>query len=255
MLRFEPEPRSFIRAALIHVYDGAAIGPRSEFPDLLEEWGSTAEDPDVIRRCQEITAREKWGSELENPHVLGLLFYNLRHACPDWALLTMGVQELLDRGPKYLLFGAGPAAHKLLKRRDQVMKEIHRLSGFTRLAPAPDGTMVGRAPARHQTGDLIALTLARRNPGQPLALLTPGNCWFAWQGRVTPLGNRYQDLPDDGFAEVWLTYYRSQFIGARNNPRHAARAIPQEYWQWLDEGRELMEAKARKSHTNLGENL
>ncbi len=44
-----------------------------------------------------------------------------------------------------------------------------------------------------------------------------------------------------------MTYYRSQYIRERNNPRHAARAIPQEYWQWLDEGQELLKNKSRRS--------
>jgi len=61
---------------------------------------------------------------------------------------------------------------------------------------------------------------------------------------------KYQDLPDDGFGQVWLTYYRSQFIQERNNPRHAARAIPQEYWSWLDEGGEMMKAKSRSKSGN-----
>ena len=246
MLRFQIEPGSFIRAAVMHLRQGIDIRPDEGCPDLLGNWGATTDDPDVIRCYEELISRERWGEELKDAQVRQLLFFNLRHGTLDWQLLTRGINELLHSGPQHLLYGTGPAAKKLVNRRNQVMKEIHRLTGFTRLVPAPDGTMVGKAPAKHNTGDLVALGLARRNPGQPLALLTPTGCWFARDGRVAPMESKYRDLPDDGFSKVWLTYYRSQFIGERNNPRHAARAIPQELWQWLEEGQEMLAAKGLK---------
>ena len=247
MLRFQIEPKSFIIAAVIHLAEGVDIAPVAEGPDLLGEWGDTTADPDILRRYQAVSAGTRWGQALGSAKLHGLIFFNLRHRVPDWPLLTRGIQELLGNGPQYLFLGAGPAAKKLLQRRNQVRTEIHRLVGFTRLAPAPDGTMVGKAPVRHHSGDLVALALARRNPEQPLALLTPTGSWFAWQGRVAPLEDNYYDLPDDGFGQVWLTYYRSQFIRERNNPRHGARAIPQEYWHWLDEGKEMLAAKQDKA--------
>lgn len=246
MLRFELRPKAFIRAALLHIREGLDIAPARSHPDLLGDWGSSADDPEIISKYRSIKATELWGHELENPHVLRLVFFNLRHGTSDWPLLTQGIEELLSKGPQHLLCGTSPVSNRLVKRRNQVIKEIHRLTGFTRLIPAPDGTMVGRAPARHHSGDLIALTLARRNPQLPLALVTPTGSWFAWQGKIAPLDEKYHDLPDDGFGKIWLTYYRTQFIGERNNPRHAARAIPQEYWQWMDEGRELLEARNQK---------
>jgi probable DNA metabolism protein len=247
MLKFQIEPRSFIRAAVLHLRLGVPICPDEGGTDLLGGWGDTADDPSILRKFEECRARERWGEYLDDPQIRKLLFFNLRHGNTQWQLLTDGIQELLHRGPQHLLHGTGPAAKKLLNRRNQVVKEIHRLTGFTRLVPAPDGTMVGKAPTQHNTGDLVALGLARRNPGQPLALLTPTGCWFARDGRVAPMESKYRDMPDDGFSQVWLTYYRSQFIQERNNPRHAARAIPQEYWQWLEEGTVMMEARDQKS--------
>lgn len=242
MLRFQATPRSFIRAALLHLREGRNIAPQDQ-GDLFACLGDSADDPEIIRHCQVLRARERWGEELENHQVLKLYLYNLRHRQEDWPLLVQGVGELLERGPRHLFCGSGPAARRLLDRRDQVLREIHRLTGFTRLIPAADGTMLGRAPARHHTGDLLALRLARRNPASPLVLFTPTGAWYAWQGRVSPLETGNLELPADDFAQVWMTYYRSQFIRERNNPRHAARAIPQEYWQWLAEGEELMKAK------------
>lgn len=242
MLKFQIEPGSFVRAALLHLRDGVDISPE-EGQDLLGSWGERADDPDIIQRYRELAAKERWGHELDNPRVRQLLFYNMRHSSSDWPLLIRGVAELLATGVQHLVLGTGPAAKKMVKRRNEVVNEIHRLVGFTRLVPAPDGTMVGKAPAKHYSGDLIALGLARRNPSQPLALLTPTGCWFARDGRVAPLERKDRDLPDDGFGQVWLTYYKSQFIEQRNNPRHAARAIPQEYWQWLDEGKEMFRAR------------
>lgn len=243
MLRFQLKPSSFIRAALLHVRDGRDIAPCQDSPDLLGDWGDNADDPHVVRRYQELKVREAWGRELENPHVRKLVFFNMRHGSPDWAMLAQGIGELLTNGPQHLLRGTSSVSRGLVKRKNQVVREIHRLTGYTRLMPAPDGTMVGRAPSKHHTGDLIAVTLARRNPQLPLAILTPMGSYFAWQGKITPLAAQYSDLPDDGFGQVWLAYYRTQFIRERNNPRHAARAIPQEYWQWMDEGRELIKAK------------
>lgn len=245
MLRFEINPRSFVRAALIHLREGEDIAPQDE-SHLFAGWGSCTDDPDIIQRYESLRAKERWGVELENFQVLKLIFFNLRHGVADWPLLVQGVAELLGRGPHHLLCASGDAARKLMTRRNQVLREIHRLTGFTRLTPAPDGTMVGKAPAKHHTGDLLALGLARRNPASPLALLTPTGSWYAWKGRVLPLEDRGIELADDGFGQVWMTYYRSQFIRERNNPRHAARAIPQEYWQWLDEGQELLKNRSRK---------
>lgn len=242
MLRFQETPRSFLHAALLHLREGRAIAPQ-EGEDLFACFGSSADEPEVIRRYHALRAQERWGKELEDPQILKLIFYNLRHRERDWPLLVQGVAELLEKGPRHLLCGSGEAASKLLRRRQQVAREVHRLTGFTRLTPAADGTMVGRAPTKHHTGDLLALNLARRNPASPLALFTPTEAWYAWQGQVALLEPGTVELPEDDFAQVWMTYYRSQFIRERNNPRHAARAIPQEYWQWLDEGEELMKAK------------
>lgn len=245
MLHFEHTPQSFMRAALLHLREGWDIAPQ-DTSDLFAGYGSSANDPDIIQRYQALRANERWGDELVNTHVLKLIYFNLRHGVAHWPLLVQGVAELLRRGPGHLLCGSGDAAHRLVSRRKAVLQEIHRLTGFTRLSPAADGTMVGRAPTKHHTGDLLALGLARRNPASPLALITPTGAWYAWKGRVSPLEQGGLDLADDDFGQVWMTYYRSQFIRERNNPRHAARAIPQEYWQWLDEGKELHKYRSQK---------
>ena len=243
MLTFSPEPRAFIRAALLYLREGVEISPQGQENLLFALAREDADEPQVIRRFEAAAAQERWGKALAHGELIKLLFFNIRHQKPGWPLMIQGIQEVLARGPNYLLNGAGPGGHALIERKNAVSKEIHRLVGFTRLTPAPDGVLVGQAPAKHYTGDLVALGLARRNPGQPLALLTPTGNWFCLGCRLSPIsGKQYQGVKDD-FDTTWLEYYQSQFIPERNNPRHAAKAIPQELWQWLAEGEIMRQNK------------
>ncbi|MTI95121.1 MAG: DUF4130 domain-containing protein [Firmicutes bacterium] len=245
MLKFDLTPDAFVRAALLHLRDGVEIIAGDE--QTLFHPALDTDDPAVHRRFLQLLESERWGSALGEGRIRSLLFFCLRHRSRNWALMVSALAELLERGPEYLLGGAGEASHKLLAMRSQVVREIHRLTGFTRLTPVQE-LLVGEAPTRHLTGDLVALGLARRNPGTPLVLLTPQGDWLALKGRVRPVdGAPFRShLDKDSFRRTWLTYYRSQFIDERNNPRHAARAIPREYWQWLAEGEELDKARRQK---------
>lgn len=243
LIRFPPQPEAVARAALLHHRDGVAVAPRGE--DLLVAWDADVEDREQVERCQTLLRQERWAAEFAGKRLHNLLFYSLRHQHPPWQLMLQTVAELLDKGPRYVFAPAGDAARALDARANQVRKEIHRLRGVVRLTPAPDGVLVARAQIVHNCGDILALALAGRNPGQPLALLTPKGNWFVSADSVAPFdGLRYRQVEDEDFSRLWLTYYRSQFIRERNNPRHAARAIPKRYWQWLTEGEELAKNEA-----------
>lgn len=242
-LRYPPEPEGVIRAAVLYHRDGRAVAPRDQ-GDLLAGWDSDVYDQEIAERCHALLRQERWAGQLADDRLQCRLFYSLRHRQPPWQRMLDTVGELLDYGPRYVFTGAGPSAKALLDRCNQVRREIHSLCGFVRLAAAPDGVLVARAPLAHNSGDLLALALSRRNPGQPLALITPRGNWFVSGGDVAPFaGLEYNQINDDQFHQAWLAYYRTQFIPQRNNPRHAARAIPQRYWQWLAEGEELAKNK------------
>ena len=243
LIRYPAEPKGIIQAGVLHYREGVMVSPRHE-QSLLPMWETDVEDRDVAERYQQLVKKERWGKELDNCKLTGMLFMALRCQKPPWQLMLNTVGELLNNGPRFVYTGAGDSSRKLLRSCRQVAREIHCLSGYVRLDVAADGVLVGKAPLTHNCGDLVALALARRNPGQPLALLTPTGNWFVANGSVAPLkGLDYSQVEDTELRQAWLAYYRTQFVAQRNNPRHAARAIPQRYWAWLAEGEELAEKK------------
>ncbi len=243
LIRYPAEPEGVIRAGVLHCREGAMVSPRQE-QSLLPMWETDVEDKEVEDRYQLLIGRERWGSCLADCRLTGMMYMALRYRQPPWQLMLGTIGELLDKGPRFVYTGAGESSRKLLRCCRQVTAEIHCFSGFVRLDVAADGVLVGKAPLQHNCGDLVALSLARRNPGQPLALLSPTGNWFVANGNVAPLtGPDYSQVEDQELRQAWLAYYRTQFVPERNNPRHAARFIPQRYWAWMNEGQELAEKK------------
>ena len=129
------------------------------------------------------------------------------------------------------------------RRSREVGNEVHRLLGLIRFQETADGDLVAKPQLAHQTADLLLRKFQLRYPNRRLLFVLPQGALCCQQGQLSFLA--LQDLPapvlnpTDDFANLWETYYRSQYIEARKNIRLASRFIPKKYWDWLPEGKIL----------------
>ncbi len=175
-----------------------------------------------------------------NSGIIGLILYNLRHGSLDkYHLLVEGIKELIEIPGYIWLTGTTDLAKKLLLRKNDVGREIHKMLGYIRFVPLGDKFLVGTAPLEHETADLILIRFRQRYPGYCLGLIVGEDAIILQKNDVIIVedGKTYlNQINNDNFKEIWKEYYKSQYIKERKNIRYVQRSIPKKYWHWIEEG-------------------
>ncbi|SDF35788.1 probable DNA metabolism protein [Sporolituus thermophilus DSM 23256] len=171
-----------------------------------------------------------------------LIAANLRYASPDRAaVIFAAAEQALRYGHAYCLCGVSDVSRLFINRARAIAREVHKMLGFIRFQPAPDGALVARPKLFHDTADLILRKFADRYPKQRLVLLLDGRALALENGRLftVPVADYLAHVAGDEFTQAWETYYQSQYIATRKNIALAKRVIPKKYWDWLAEGQIL----------------
>lgn len=145
----------------------------------------------------------------------------------------------------------------------QNREDCHKMASFVRFREEPgqhgEGQHGGRRrflawfEPEHHILERIAPFFAKRFTDMDWMILTPRGS-IRWDGKELVCGTEPCERPelDDGFGELWNTYYASTFNPARVRTKAMRREMPGRYWKNLPETRLIpqlvsgAEARVRK---------
>ncbi|MCG3216120.1 MAG: DUF4130 domain-containing protein [Candidatus Heimdallarchaeota archaeon] len=158
---------------------------------------------------------------------------------------------LLKTRPHEITTGFTEFGAKVKKRANAVLREIHLFSAYTRLKPFPEMLLVGKCKTEHNTGTLIAKSLARRFNSFILLIFTQDNYYIdterndiskfpSFDGNTDEevivqvrdhLGTNIEEILSDDILLhdgdfLWEKYYETQFLEQRLNIKQFRRFIP-----------------------------
>lgn len=216
----EPAPTTLFAQHRLHENEVSQAEFRRELPaELLDFW----------RKCRRSVSLER------------RLFFALRHGGADTAQVAQqGLADIMEYGMRYVLNKASDAGRALGSRARQVMVELHRLKGLIRFVPAQAGqeeVLVGRAETPHHIADLLVIHFRERFAQYRIVLLVGDRAFVSGEeGEVlTDDAEPYRQALASDFERFWLTYYGSQSIPRRANPRLRQQRLPKKYWSWVRE--------------------
>lgn len=191
-----------------------------------------------------------WLKDKKSSPLYNRIHYALRHASSEkFTIIKLALEESFDNGLDFCLLNTSQAARKLHSLAKDVFHEIHRMLGFIRFKIVDEETLVANPLLEHDTKDIILKKFQPRYPHYTLIFIFDNEALVLKAGKITKTDAQpYQALlqKKDIFTKVWQTYYQSQYIDSRKNIPLAQKAIPQKYWNWLEEGKILIEEKKKK---------
>jgi probable DNA metabolism protein len=129
-------------------------------------------------------------------------------------------------------------AHRMCQK---VILETHRLKGLIRFKELKDGFLYAPIEPDHNVLQLIAPHFTRRLASQKWMIhdLKRGIGAFYQNGKWKALEIEGKNIllseEENGYQELWKTYFETIAIAERKNPALQKRFMPKRYWKYLVE--------------------
>ena len=257
MIQCAATPASMLKAVLLSELTGQqpAVAQAEAETNLFAACDQlNADDFSLEQLTRQLAAKTgcdyRWIDQYPGRRLAVMVLFNLRNSSRDSErVIFAALTEAVRSGPASCICGRSPASAVFRRRSREVGNEVHRLLGLIRFQETADGDLVAKPQLAHQTADLLLRKFQLRYPNRRLLFILPQGALCCQQGQLSFLA--LQDLPapvlnpTDDFANLWETYYRSQYIEVRKNIRLASRFIPKKYWDWLPEGK-ILKQEAKK---------
>ena len=221
-----------------------------------EEWNSTllqfAPSTDVseysweeIKSMLHKKKKGQWIFDSRGNRLKYLLLYILRHRDDKkYGICKNAIDYGLQHGIEGIIYKTTDEGKALYKLYRNVFGEIHTICGFARFIPLGQDSLVAKIQLEHHTIDFLMAYFRQRYPTHTLILVNQGRAYVCDED-----DNIYEEegesfeaaINRDDFEKFWETYYRSQYIQERKNLRLTARVIRKKYWNWLQEGKLILE--------------
>ena len=204
--------------------------------------GQEGFDPELVLRCWLFDTTE---SDTDIAHLLARVFREGPQAAEDYR---------------------DESVYRCRQVHKKMFREIHRTHAFVRFAESADGLYLARIAPDFDVLPLAVEHFERRYQDQEWMIWDEARGYGYWYTpgqtravRVDPprdevaelaasaemplLGQaasaKTEDAPfaarEDGFRDLWATYYRSVNIEARRNPKLHRQHVPKRYWRRLIE--------------------
>lgn len=162
-----------------------------------------------------------------------------------WPLLYRLAFRLSHGEPRLLDDKADVDVAAADRMRTSVRRDAHKMHAFVRFNEVADTSAPGgiRYVAFHKPEHRIlpreAGFFVKRFPAQAWSIFSPHESihWDTKRVTVGPGIDREHAPDEDGFTDLWLTYYASTFNPARPNFRCMENEMPRKYWSTLPEAR------------------
>jgi len=254
MILCSPTPWSMIKGVLLaKIYnDLPCLKGEEEFLGLFSYTAAYEADtftlPELVKTASHKNIQASWLLGAPGKTLTSYIRANLRYCSPDQAaIIFAAIEQALHLGYSYSFNGLDDISQIFLRRYRAVYHEVHRMTGFIRFHPTPEGGLAAKPQLFHRTADLILRQFAPRYPDTSLALVLADHALVLSNGNFTsaPPEKFLPYIENDQFTPTWEKYYQSQYIASRKNISLAQRVIPKKYWDWLEEGR-LLASAAKK---------
>ncbi len=141
---------------------------------------------------------------------------------------------------------------RLLRLKQQMGREVHRMHAFVRFQLTPDGMYVALVNPDFNCLPLIGDHFAARYPAMEWLIYDTtrhyGLHWdstrkvaefitldSAQDGKLRSLSAEMLDVAENDYAELWQTYFRAVDIPERKNLKLHLQHVPKRYWKYLTE--------------------
>ncbi len=141
---------------------------------------------------------------------------------------------------------------RLLRLKQQMGREVHRMHAFVRFQLTPDGMYVGLVNPDFNCLPLIGDHFAARYPAMEWLIYdTKRHYGLHWDstrkraefitldsgqdGRLRSLSTEMLDAAESDYAELWQTYFQAVDIPERKNLKLHLQHVPKRYWKYLTE--------------------
>ncbi|WP_116105873.1 TIGR03915 family putative DNA repair protein [Lewinella sp. IMCC34191] len=199
----------------------------------------------VIKGLKERSGNEKIGAFLrhtyltEQPEVERLILYFVR-------------RQMAVRGLDVSQDASDDNVRRLLRLKQQMGREIHRMHAFVRFQQTPDGMYVGLINPDFNCLPLIGDHFAARYPAMEWMIYdTRRHYGLHWNqdtkraefitldsgqdGQLRSLSEEMLDVRETDYQQLWQTYFKAVDIPERKNLKLHLQHVPKRYWKYLTE--------------------
>ena len=159
-----------------------------------------------------------------------------------WSLLYEILWKLIFEEPRILQIGLDPSVLRCQQMRKAVNRNCHKMKAFVRFRETlPAGESEPHHIAWFEPEHLIVRPMSsffkKRFTNMRWSILTPDECvhWDRQRLRFSAGIKNYEHCSDDGFENLWLTYYQNIFNPARLKEKAMCAEMPKKYWKNLPE--------------------
>ena len=234
--------------AVAHALDAGVVPtdirpPGAGAPDLFDQPVAVTTNPD---RAAALSAR----LECLDPHIVHQVLHAFLSEEPDLGRPLFSYISLsLERGECVDGFLTNADVRRVVMTARRVGGESHRLKGLLRFRELRTGTLWAPVEPDANVVLLLALHFRRRLSAQSWGIHDmKRHVAVAWDGKDLEwlegegLRRRIAELrPDElsraeqGYQDLWRTFFRSIAIPERINPELQRRNMPRRYWKHLVE--------------------
>ncbi|WP_116126608.1 TIGR03915 family putative DNA repair protein [Lewinella sp. IMCC34183] len=175
----------------------------------------------------------------EQPEVERLIYYFVQRQ-----MAVHGLDVSKDAGDQRI--------RQLLRLKQQMAREVHRMHAFVRFQQTPDGLYAALVNPDFNCLPLIGDHFAARYPAMEWLIYDTGRHYgLHWDserkraefitleanqdGRLRSLSADMLDAAEGDYQELWQTYFRAVDIPERKNLKLHLQHVPKRYWKYLTE--------------------
>lgn len=252
MILFRNQLGSFMKASFLSFITGDGICSETEWEfSLLHGYGEKIiSDQFSWKQIREDLRLQRgkdagWLEGDRGQRLKHMLFFALRHKDHrKYDICNRAIHCSLEKGVESVVDKRSREGMALYRLYRAVWGEIHSMCGFLRFTPLGNELLVTKACLEHHTVDFLLMHFRQRYPKHILVLLHDRWAYILDEEDAIHKvhGEPFEKMIDeDQFLHYWETYYKAQYIQTRKNIALTARVIRKKYWNWLYEGRIIME--------------
>ncbi|MTI53678.1 DUF4130 domain-containing protein [Geosporobacter ferrireducens] len=249
MIRYNNNIGSFFKACVLGWILEEDICSEEEWNGTLLQFASVVDERaytwEVIKGMLQKKKKGQWIFDNRGARLKYLLLYVLRHRDDKkYGICKKAIDYGLQHGIEGIIYKTTDEGKALYKLYRSVFGEIHAICGFARFVPLDQGALAAKIQLEHHTIDFLMAYFRQRYPAHTLILVNQGRAYICDEedNIYEEEGKDFEAAVEcDDFEKFWETYYRAQYIPQRKNLRLTARVIRKKYWNWLQEGKIILE--------------
>ncbi|SHJ50403.1 probable DNA metabolism protein [Geosporobacter subterraneus DSM 17957] len=253
MIRYHNNMGSFFKACVVAWLLGDSLCSEEEWNTTLLQFAPATDVAqyswEEIQHMLRKRNRGQWIFDGRGSRLKHLLLYALRHReDKKYSICKNAIDYGLQHGIEGILYKTTEEGKELYRLYRNVFGEIHAMCGLVRFVPSGKNTLAAKVQLEHDTIDFLMAYFRQRYPDQVLILVSGGIAYICDESDeiYEEEGSPFEEaIKSDDFGQFWEIYYKAQYIQERKNLRLTAKVIRKKYWNWLQEGKLILEEEQK----------